>query len=102
MLGSINSEIYLSHQNLSQIRKKICKLMQFSNNSHENSSIFDSIKLEIYLSHQNLSQIKRKICKLKKFSNNSRKNLQMLGSINLDIYLSLKFEPKATENQNIL
>ena len=64
MLGSINLEIYLSHQNLSQIRKKICKLMQFSNNSHENSSILDSIKLEIYLSHQNLSQNKKKICKI--------------------------------------
>ena len=75
--------------------------MQFSNNSHENSSIFDSIKLEIYLSHQNLSQIKKKICKLKQFSNNSRKNLQMLGSINLEIYISSKFESNQKENLQI-
>ena len=59
MLGSINSEIYLSHQNLSQIKKKICKLKQFSNNSHENSLMPGSLNLEIYLSHRNLSQIKK-------------------------------------------
>ncbi len=51
MLGSINLEIYLSHENLSQIKKKICKLTQFSNNSRKNSSMLDSINLEIYLSH---------------------------------------------------
>ena len=50
MLGSINLEIYLSHQNLSQIKKKICKLKQFSNNSRTNSSMLDSINLEINLS----------------------------------------------------
>ncbi len=78
MLDSFNLEIYLSHRNLSQIKKKICKLKQFSNNSHENSPILGSINLEIYLSHQNLSQIKKKICKLKQFSNNSHKNLKCL------------------------
>jgi hypothetical protein len=56
-------------------QKENLQINAISNNSHENSSIFDSIKLEIYLSHQNLSQIKKKICKLKQFSNNSRKNL---------------------------
>jgi hypothetical protein len=65
MLGSLNLEIYLSHQKLSQIKKKISKLKQFSNNSHENSSMLGSLNLEIHLSHRNLSQIKKKICKIK-------------------------------------
>ncbi len=78
MLGSINLEIYLSHQNLSQIKKKICKLKQFSNNSRENSSMLGSLNLENYISHQNLSQIKKKICKLKQLSNNSHENLKCL------------------------
>ena len=59
MLGSLNLEIYLSHQIVSQIKKKISKLKQFSNNSHENSSMLGSLNLEIHLSHQNLSQIKK-------------------------------------------
>jgi hypothetical protein len=59
MLDSINLEIYLSHQNLSQIEKKICKLKQFSNNSRQNSSMLGSINLEIYSSVK-MSQIKKK------------------------------------------
>jgi hypothetical protein len=38
--------------------------LQFHKNSHENSSMLDSLNLEIYLSHRNLSQIKKKICKI--------------------------------------
>jgi hypothetical protein len=53
MLGSLNLEIYLSHQKLSQIKKKISKLKQFSNKCHENSSMLGSLNLEIHLSHQN-------------------------------------------------
>jgi hypothetical protein len=59
MLDSINLEIYLSHLNLSQIKKKICKLKQFSNNSRQDSSILGSINLEIHSSAK-MSQIKKK------------------------------------------
>ncbi len=64
MLGSLNLEIYLSHRKVSQIKKKICKLTQFSNNSHENSSMLSSLNLEIYLSHQ-------------KIESNQKENLQI-------------------------
>ncbi len=59
MLDSIKLEIYSSHQNLSQIKRKTCKLKQFSNNSRQNSSILGSINLEIHLSAK-MSQIKKK------------------------------------------
>jgi hypothetical protein len=47
MLGSINLEINLSRYNLSQIKKKIFKMKQFSNNSRKNSQMLGSINLEI-------------------------------------------------------
>ena len=76
MLGSINSEIYLSHQNLSQIRKKICKLMQFSNNSHENSSMLGSNNIGDHVLSLKFEQKQQKICILTQFSDNSPENLQ--------------------------
>ena len=73
---------------LSQIKKKICKLKQVSNNSRENLQMLGSLNLEIYLSHQKLSQIKKKISKSKQFSNKCHENSSMLGSLNLKIHLS--------------
>ncbi len=65
MLGSLNLEIYLSHQKLSQIKKKISKLKRFSNKCHENSSMLGSLNLENSFVSSKLSQIKKKIGKIK-------------------------------------
>jgi hypothetical protein len=60
--------------------KKICKLWQFSSNSHENLSMLGSNNIGDHVLSLKFEPNQQKICNLQQFSGNSHENSSMLGS----------------------